>query len=148
MRFLVILGLLVVLASAGCETVSSRPRIDGVVYGYQAYDDLPVPPDFTFDDSDRSWAFRLYENSPLNLRSCVLRYEGDRDVGLLVNWYASQMPEHKWQYTSSNRDADGRRATVVYTKESEQATIEIVRELGFKRPEPYTVITLELGPVR
>ncbi len=132
-------------ALAGCGSVSSRPAIEGIEYGKQPYDDLPVPTGFRFDDSDRSWAYRLYENSPLNLRSCVLRYEGDRDVGQLMNWYAVEMPVHGWQKVGENKDPDGRRVTLVYKQKTEEAIIDIVREIGLRRSDPYTVLTLRLG---
>ncbi len=145
MRVLGLVCACALAALAGCSSVSSRPAIEGIVYGTQPYDDLPVPTGFTFDDSDRSWAYTLYENSPLNLRSCVLRYEGDRDVGQLMNWYAGQMPEHGWQKISETKEEDGRRVTLVYKRESEEAIIDIVREIGLRRAEPYTVLTLRLG---
>ncbi len=133
-------------ALSGCGNVSSRPEtIEGIEYGRQPYDDLPVPTGFKFDDTDRSWAYRFYENSPLNLRSCVLRYEGDRDVGQLMNWYALQMPEHGWQKTGENKDSDGRRVRLVFRRDTEEAIVDIVREIGLRRSDPYTVLTLSLG---
>ena len=135
--------------ACGCTTVSPRPDIEGFVYGVQPYDDLPVPSDFTFDDSDMSWAYRLFENTPLNLRSCRLRYVGDRDVGQLVYWYALQMPKHGWQKTAFNLDPNGRRATLIFRRGGdEEAQVDLVREDNIRRPErPFTVLTLRLGAV-
>ena len=138
-------GVCALLVAVGCGGISPRPQIEGLVYGVQPYNDLPVPSDFTFDESDRSWAFRLYEESPLNLRSAVLRYVGDWDVGQAVNWYATQMPEHGWAKTSFNMDGQRRHATVVFKRESEEATVELIRELGLRRSEPYTVLYVKLG---
>ena len=125
--------------------MSPRSSIEGISYGIQPYNDLPAPSDFTFDSSDNSWAFRLFEESALNLRSGIFRYVGDRDVGQLVNWYITQMPEHKWVKTSDNSDREGRRTTLFFSKESEEAVIDITRENNSKRRNPYTVIEITLG---
>lgn len=137
----------VLLLLVGCGSVSPRPEIEGISWGYQGYDDLPVPQDFTFDDSDRSWAYRRYENSALNLRSGVFRYVGDRDVGQLVNWYNQQMPEHDWEQASLDKDQAGWKARLVFTKEkgSEAAVVDLVREAGPEKAEPFTTITVTVG---
>ena len=106
---------------AGCGSVSSRPSIEGIAYGYQGYGDMPVPQDFTFEGTDRSWAYRRYENTALNLRSGQFRYTGDRDVGQLVNWYNQQMQLHDWRQVSKDQDDAGRKARLVFVKESEEA---------------------------
>ncbi len=136
---------LLILVAVGCEQVSPRPDITGISYGWQGYDDLPVPEDFGFDDSDRSWAYRPYEDSALNLRSGEFRYVGDRDVGQLVNWYNQQMPKHKWEQVSKDMGKDGRAAQLVFTKGHEEAVVDIERKSGPTRPEPVTVITLSIG---
>ena len=136
---------LLIVVATGCGTVSPRPDVDNMSYGIQAFDDLPVPQDFRFDDSDASWAYRRYENSPLNLRCGQFRYVGDRDVGQLVNWYRQQMPEHKWEQVSTDLDPSGRKATVTYNRGSEAAVVRITREEIPSRPAPFTVIVLEIG---
>jgi hypothetical protein len=136
---------IVAVGVAGCGSLSPRPDIEGISWGFQAYDDMPVPRDFTFDGSDASWAYRRYENSALNLRCGRFRYVGDRDVGQLVNWYRAQMPEHKWEQASLDFDRSGRKAQIVYTRESESVTIDIVREETPNKPEPYTEIVMWIG---
>jgi hypothetical protein len=141
MKFCAIL----LLVAVGCEQVSPRPDITDISYGWQGYDDLPAPQGFAFDDSDRSWAYRRYENSALNLRVGRFRYVGDKDVGQLVNWYNQQMPHHEWKQVSKDMGQDGTTAQLVFAKGYEQATVGIERESGPSRPEPVTVITLAIG---
>ena len=137
--------MLLLLLGSGCGSVSPMLSIEGISYGIQPYHDLPAPQGFEFDDSAKSWAYRLYEDSALNLRCCVLRYEGNSDVGQMANWYVSQMLVHDWVKTSDNKDTAGRRATLVFSKENEEAVIDIVRELNSRRLEPYTIVTITLG---
>lgn len=139
--------LLIVFIGMGCNSTSPRTTIEGVTYGVQLYHDLPVPQDFTFDDSDNSWAYPLFQDSALGLRSCILKYEGDRDVGQLANWYISQMPVHNWVKTSDTKKEAGRRMILTYTKENEEAVIEITRLYAARRMEPYTIITITLGAI-
>jgi hypothetical protein len=136
---------LVILVVVGCEQVSPRPDITDISYGWQGYDDLPVPEGFTFDDSDRSWAYRRYENTALNLRVGQFRYVGDRDVGQLVNWYNQQMAGQQWNQVSKDMEKDGTAAHLVFSKEFEEAKVDIERESGPTRPEPVTVVLLTVG---
>jgi len=142
---LVSLSLIGLGALVGCGSVSSRPNIEDIYYGYQGYNDMPVPQDFVLDETDRTWAFRRYENSALNLRCGRFRYTGDRDVGQLVNWYNEQMAQHEWRQVSKDKDDAGLRATLVFTKKTEEAKVEIERLEGPNHPEPYTVVLLTLG---
>jgi hypothetical protein len=147
-RTLFVYGILAVAGAcflAGCGSVSSRPSVEGISYGYQGYGDLPVPQDFTFDETDRSWAYRRYEDTALNLRCGQFRYMGDRDVGQLVNWYNQQMPLHDWRQVSKDQDDAGRKARLVFTKESEEAIVDIERQETPNHPQPFTVIVLSLG---
>lgn len=132
---------------AGCGSVSPKTTIEGVAYGVQPYQDLPVPRGFTFDDSEKSWAYRLYENSALNMRSGVFRYMGDRDIGQLKNWYINQMAVHDWVKIADTDNREGRRASLVFQKDSEEAIITFVRELDSRRLKPYTIITISIGVV-
>ncbi len=131
--------------AAGCASVSPRANIEGLSYGVQPYDDLPVPQDFTFDASEESWAYRRYENTALNLRVGRFRYVGDRDVGQLVNWYNEQMPKHGWQQKTLNWNETKTAATLSFTRNEERAVVEIARKHGPPRPEPYTEIVLSVG---
>ena len=131
---------------SGCQSLNYRPDIEGLEFGYQGYDDIPVPRDFKFDEN-HSWAYRRYENSALHLRSCELRYVGDEDVGQLINWYAAQMRHHGWKQQSLNKDRFGRRATLVFHKEDERALVDIERKAAGRHPEPYTVVTISVGPL-
>jgi len=141
--FLVLLAVTSFLG--GCVTVSPEANIEGIRYGVQPYDDLPVPQDFTFDASEESWAYRRYENTALNLRVGRFRYVGDRDVGQLVNWYNQQMPKHGWQQESLNWNKTKTAATVTFIKKDERATVEIARKHGPSRTEPFTEIVISVG---
>jgi hypothetical protein len=139
--------MIVVVAAVGCGSLSPRPGIEGISYAFQGYDDLVAPQEFTFDDSDRSWAYRRYENTALNLRSGVFRYVGDKDVGQLVNWYNRQMPLHDWEQVAKDMEPSGKKARLVFTKAKgfEEVVVDITREVGPTRPEPFTVITISIG---
>ena len=117
---------LVGLLAAGCGSVSPRPDIEGISYGYQGYNDLPVPQEFAFD-SDWSWAYRRYENSALNLRSGRFRYVGDEDVGKVVNWYNGHMPLHGWEQIAKVPERVERKARLTFRKEGEAVAVDVVR---------------------
>jgi len=151
-KYIVLLAVLLVGLTVGCGSVSPRPDIEGISYGIQPYPDLLVPQDFKFDDSDRSWAYRRFENSALNLRCGKFRYVGDDDVGQLINWYDSRLQEEdqkegvlKWKKLSLDKDEGGRKARMVFTKGTESLIVDIERKTDPTHPEPYTVITLTLG---
>ena len=124
---------------SGCA--SSMPARIDVSYDRQ-YQDIPVPFEFEYDRKE-SWAYTRFENEPLNMRSCVLVYWGDRPVTELRSWYREQMQKHDWVY--GDTDVEANRDRLTFSKGREKAEIELRRMLSDVSYERITKVTADIG---
>src|SRR5262245_10392842 len=129
---------LVPFLSTACVT---PPQGIATVKGTEQ-EDIPVPKDFEFKESESPDLRGLAEEG--KFRSWRGYDRGTGHIGDVASWYIGEMRKHGWQFKSRSEQTERRKLS--FEKLEEVSEIQIYRELDSSAGGYVTVVRAEIHP--